>query len=430
MHTLLFLEPGHFHAALLLKNANARISNDVHVYATHGSERDAFVALLDSFNRRADRPTSWQVHLHDAATREQALERLIRERRGEAVVLAGRNARKIADMARLHGEDFAVLADKPWVTGPAALPALALTCHGSPLAMDIMPDRHELLARLRKRVTATAELFGEFAVDDPDGPAIEITSVHHLYKVVNGAPLRRPAWYYDVHEQGDGMVDVQSHLTDQAQWLVDAARAYDFERDVVLDTARLYSTPVPRDLFRDSTGEDDFPEALTPWLRDGVLHYPCNSELRYRLCGVSVRQVADWGPREPAGGGDLHGAVVRGTRAVLEVEHGAHTDFVPQVYLTPRPGIAFEATLTEAMAAWREEFPGLAVQAAGGRFRFMAPRDLHSTHESHFARELARFLDYLDAGAWPADLQPRMHTRYRLLAEACALSRGRDKDGH
>jgi len=186
---------------------------------------------------------------------------------------------------------------------------------------------------------------------------------------------------------------------------------------------------VPPDLFRDSTAEQDYPEALAPWLSDGVLHYPCNGEIRYRLCGVSVRQVAQWGQREPEGGGDLHGAVVRGTRAVLEVEHGAHTGFVPQVYLTPRPGIVLEATLAEAVTAWQDEFPGLAVEPAGDRSRFVVPQHLHTTHESHFARELSRFLDYLDAGQWPGDLQPRMHARYRILAEACSMARGQDGYG-
>ena len=38
-------------------------------------------------------------------------------------------------------------------------------------------------------------------------------------KVVNGAPLRRPPWYYDVGVQGDGLVDVHSHLVDQARLL-------------------------------------------------------------------------------------------------------------------------------------------------------------------------------------------------------------------
>ena len=58
MHTLLFLEPGHFHAALTLRVANARIDPAIQLYARPGPERDAFVALVRSFNARLNgRPT-------------------------------------------------------------------------------------------------------------------------------------------------------------------------------------------------------------------------------------------------------------------------------------------------------------------------------------------------------------------------------------
>jgi len=425
LHTLLFLDPGHFHAALLLRRANPRIAPDVHVYAPPGAERDAFCALIEAFNSREHEPTHWRLHVHEARDRDAALEALLAERRGEAVVLAGRNRGKLAAIARLHEAGLWVLADKPWVTADAAPADLARACRGAPLAMDIMPDRHELLARLRRRIVATPELFGERAVDDPAGPAIELSSTHHLYKIVNGAPLRRPAWYYDVREQGDGLVDVQSHLTDQAQWLVAPERALDFDADVELESARLWATPVPAELFRASTGERAFPEALAPWVHDGVLRYPCNGEIRYRLCGVPVRQLADWGAREPRGGCDLHGATVRGTRAVLTVEQGRHTGFEPRVSLAPRPGVALDAVLREAVAHWQDELPGLALEAQPDGFRFVAPAALHSTHESHFAMELARFLDCMDAGAWPAHLQAQIHTRHRILLEASALARER-----
>ncbi len=422
MHTLLFLEPGHFHAALLLKSANARIAPDVHVYAAPGPERDAFLALLDSFNARDQAPTRWRPRVHEAAHADAALKALVAERRGDAVVLAGRNGGKLAAVARLHREGFAVLADKPWIVSGAAVPDLDAACRGAPLAMDIMPDRHELLARLRRRVTVTPELFGKLAADDPQGPAIELGSTHHLLKVVNGRPLRRPTWYYDPHVQGDGMVDVQSHLADQAQWLVDADRAWDPERDVVIEAARRWATPVPPALYRESTGEDAYPPGSAAHVRGGVLHYPCNGEIRARLAGVSVRLVADWGQREPQGGCDLHAAVVRGTRAVLEVRHGADTGFVPRVLLTPRPGVRLDGAIAQALAAWQDEFPGLTAERAGEAFRFTAPAALHTTHESHFARALEGFLDCLDAGEWPADLQPRIRTRYRMLAAARDLA--------
>lgn len=417
-HTLAVFQPGHFHAALLLKSANDRIAQDIHLYATSGDERDAFVALINAFNTRADDPTNWTLHVHDAPDEDHALDALIADRRAQAVILAGRNNNKLRSIARLHAHGLWVIGDKPWVTTANSTSDLAEACAGAPLAMDIMPDRHEFLARLRKKIVDHKSLFGDFVTDDPQGPAIELSSTHHLYKIVNGQPLRRPAWYYDVRIQGDGIVDGHSHLTDQAQWLVGAGRIYDFNRDVNITAARRWLTAVPLDLFTDSTGLTQWPEALRSQVVGNVLQYACNGEIHYDLCGINVRQFADWGQREPRGGGDLHGAVIRGSRAVLSVEHGEHTAYVPQVFLQPRDGIDLRADLERTLREWQSTFAGLGFETVADKYRFIAPDALHSTHESHFAKTLSEFLDYMDDGRWPLDLQARIHTRHRLLSEA------------
>src|SRR5215470_11372215 len=60
MHTLLFLEPGHFHAALTLRMANPRVGDDVFVYARDGAELRDFLALAERFNQRVEQPTAWR----------------------------------------------------------------------------------------------------------------------------------------------------------------------------------------------------------------------------------------------------------------------------------------------------------------------------------------------------------------------------------
>ena len=46
---------------------NPRRARDIHVYAIPGPEREAFVALVESFsfNARASNPTSWRLYLHE-----------------------------------------------------------------------------------------------------------------------------------------------------------------------------------------------------------------------------------------------------------------------------------------------------------------------------------------------------------------------------
>lgn len=418
MHTLLFYDPGHFHAALTLKRANPRVADDVHLYALPGPDREQFLALIDAFNSRSESPTRWQVHVHES---DEPLERLIADRHGNVVVLAGKNDRKLATIARLHEAEFNVLADKPWAVSSAALPSLYQATSGAPLAMDIMTERHDIIARLRRRIVSSPRLFGEF-LDDPDEPAIEIASLHHLYKVVNGRPLRRPWWYYDVGVQGDGLVDIQSHLLDQVQWMVSGDEPGDFVHDVKLLAARRWSTPVSLKLYRESTRETEFPEALRGQVRDNVLDLPCNGEIDYRLNAVRVRQRAEWGKREPPGTGDCHPCTIRGSGCRVVVRHGPETKFVAELDIETHAGSDFEPVLREAVADWQGEFPGVGATRSGDAFRLTIPDALRSTHESHFAGVLETFLDYLDAGRWPAWLGPGIRLRYELLTRARELA--------
>jgi len=65
MHTLLFLDPGHFHAALTLRAPQARAADEVYVYAREGAELRDFLALVERFNvrrpaRAARRRATWR----------------------------------------------------------------------------------------------------------------------------------------------------------------------------------------------------------------------------------------------------------------------------------------------------------------------------------------------------------------------------------
>ena len=309
MHTLLFYDPGHFHAALTLRSQNPRVDPAIHVYAPEGPDLDAFLALVQSFNSRADDPTRWEVNLHAGP---DPMARLIDERRGEIAVLAGRNNGKLAAIRALHYAGLHALVDKPWITSSAALPDLEAVTAGFPLALDIMTNRHDTIAQLRRRVITTESVFGTFDTAG-DEPAFEIGSIHHLYKVVNGKPLQRPQWYFDSGIQGDGLVDIQSHMVDQAQWLIDPEDAADYERDFVIDAAQRWPTAIPLDLFAESTGAGGFPEGLSDPIGDGVLQLSCNGQIDYRLKGVRVRQRARMGTaragrqrRHPQRGGARH----------------------------------------------------------------------------------------------------------------------------
>jgi len=82
-HTLLILNPGHFHAGLTLRSGDSRLADDVYVYAEQGADVDNFIRMVETFNNRTSAPTRWKLHVYRGA---DYLERLRTERRGDIVV--------------------------------------------------------------------------------------------------------------------------------------------------------------------------------------------------------------------------------------------------------------------------------------------------------------------------------------------------------
>jgi predicted dehydrogenase len=424
VHTLAFLDPGHFHAALTLGERHPRVRDDLVVHAPKGPELDDFLGLVDAFNQRGERPTGWRVAVHAG---EGSLERLVAERPGDVVVLAGWNDRKLATMRRLHDAGFHVLADKPWLVGPDGLDDLRHVLAGGPLAVEMMTGRHEITSILTARLLREAEVFGGFA-EEGDEPGIEITSVHHLEKTIDGRPLRRPPWYFDVRVQGDGIADIPTHLVDQAQRLVRAAAPGSGDDAVALELlgARTWSTSVPRALFARVTGVPEFPPELASVVTGSELAYRGNAALALRAGPVRVALDTRWERSAPPGGGDLHRSVIRGTRSLVRVEQSPATGFRRRLSIEPRGAAERVRTALErALAAWRGAHPGLSLAPAAAGWEVRVPPALDPGHERHFPRVLAEFLALVEAGRLPARLATDTLAKYTLLAQAAADARGR-----
>lgn len=387
------------------------------MYAADGPDLERFLSVVRAFNQRAEAPTHWKTRVYRGA---DCLERLCADRPGDVVVVAGRNDTKMSSIRALHAAGFFVLGDKPWLIDPRQLPMLEEVATTTPIAMDIMTERHDVTNRVLKALTAQPDFFGSLRCDDQ--PAIHMRSVHHLCKTVNGRPLVRPAWYFDTAVQGEGITDVTTHLVDLAQWLV-GGEPFHYATDVELLSARQWPTEVPLASFAHATGLSGFPQQLADRVGDGVLRLLCNASVDFRLRSVPVRVEAVWELAQPEGGGDTQHARVRGSRAELVIEHSARTSFVPELLARPvRP--RGESALAEAVASLQTGFPGLGMQPApGGGYRIAIPSRLRSTHEQHFARVLDRFLDYVDCAQAPAGLGADLVTRYTLLARAAERAR-------
>ena len=115
-----------------------------------------------------------------------------------------------------------MLADKPWILPSADLPALEAALADAErkrvVAYDIMTERFEITSILQRALVNDPAVYGEQLKGTPDDPAVYMESVHHLMKVVSGAPNIRPAWFFDTDEQGEGLNDIGTHLVDLVQW--------------------------------------------------------------------------------------------------------------------------------------------------------------------------------------------------------------------
>jgi predicted dehydrogenase len=413
VHTLAFLEPGHFHATLTLREPSPRVSPEVFVYATAGPELDDFLALVDRFNRRAERPTRWQPRLRIV---DDPLAGLVAERPGDLVVLAGRNGGKARVIRRLHDAGLHVLADKPWLVEPGDLADIRASLAVWPIAREMMTGRRDAVGRLVKRLVGDPDLFGGFA--RTPAPAIEQESVHHFEKQVDGAPLRRPWWYFDSRVQGGGAVDIPTHQVDQAQWLLDAGET------PTLRSARGWSTRVPLEVFARISAARAVPPELRSAVDGDALRVFCNADLTYALAGVTARAATRWEIATPPGGGDTSRVVLRGRAAVIRVEQRAETGFRRRVTVEARGDAAGTArALARALAAARAEWPGVTTRPLRpGVLEIMIPPGLDPGHEAQFAQLLDELLDWIDAGHWPAALAGQTLAKYTLLAEAAAAT--------
>src|SRR6185436_9077811 len=64
---IMTLDPGHFHAALVHREAYPDVAPRVDVYAPLGWDLFEHLKRLQRFNERAQNPTQWQLEVHTGA---------------------------------------------------------------------------------------------------------------------------------------------------------------------------------------------------------------------------------------------------------------------------------------------------------------------------------------------------------------------------
>lgn len=417
---LITLDPGHFHASLVQKFMYEGVDPRVRVYAPKGDDVLEHMKRIEGFNKRADQPTNWRTEIY---TGSDYLPRMLEDRAGNVVVISGNNAHKAEYILRSMQAGFNVLADKPMAITPPDLEklteAFALAEKNGTLLYDIMTERFEITSILQRELSQRAELFGTLQKGTPADPSIRKESVHHFSKIVAGSPLKRPQWFYDVRQQGEGLVDVTTHLVDLIQWQAFPEQALEPDDAKVL-SAKHSRTPITLEQFKKTTGAAAFPDFLKSDVHNGVLNVYANGEFTYRLRDVHALVSVKWDFEAPAGGGDTHFSVMRGTKASLTIQQGAAQQFKPVLYIE---GTRDEAAVKAAIESLQSKYPGVGVRRDGARWAVTVPDRYNVGHEAHFAQVTENFLKYLRSGKLPAWEVPNMLTKYSTIMQAYRLSR-------
>ncbi|MDR1380253.1 MAG: Gfo/Idh/MocA family oxidoreductase [Tannerella sp.] len=424
---LITLDPGHFHAALVQKTPYPGVSRDVHVYSPGGDDLAEHLKKIDGYNTRPDDPTTWNEIVYAG---DDFLEKMLAEKKGNVMVTAGNNGKKTDYIRQTLSAGIHVLADKPMAINVADFGKLkecfAIAEEKGLLLYDIMTERFEITTMLQREFSLLPSVYGEQQAGTPGDPGIVKESVHHFFKAVSGNPLIRPAWFFDVNQQGEGLVDVTTHLVDLVQWACFPGQIIDCESDIELLDANRRTTALSEAQFREVTGLDAYPGYLARDISGDTLYVYANGDIHYRIRGINAKVSVAWNYSYPEGGGDTHYSIMKGSRAHLIIEQGEVQKYKPVLYIqsvAPDPD-AFERDLTASLKTVTDRFPGIELKRTDrDRWEVVVPAKYHNGHEAHFGQVTENFLRYLKDGSLPDWEIPNMIAKYYVTTHALELAK-------
>jgi predicted dehydrogenase len=425
---IITLDPGHFHASLVQKSMYPAVSPVVHVFAPAGEDLNAHLKRINDFNSRPENPTHWEEKIYSGS---DFLERMLHDKPGNLVVIAGNNTRKTDYINRSLETGLNVLADKPMAINPEQFQVLRKAFDTAAkkklLLYDIMTSRFEITTILQRELARVPEVFGTLENGTAEHPGVEMESVHHFFKEVAGKPLIRPAWFFDVRQEGEAIPDVGSHLIDLVQWECFPGQSLDWRKDIKLLSSRRWPTALTPAQFKRATGLEHYPDFLKV-AADGSLNVFGNGEVHYTIRGVHAHVTARWNFQAPAGAQDTHFSILRGTKASLVIRQGAEQNYEPTLYVEKNSSGAdekYESSLRKAVANLAKKWPGLELKSCGksaNSWQVVIPEKYSVGHEAHFAQVTENFLRYLAEGKLPEWEIPNMLCKYYTTTEAFRLS--------
>jgi len=427
---LITVDPGHFHAALVQKTMYPEVDSVVQIYAPEGDDLQQHMDRISAYNHRAENPTKWAEKIFIGGS---FFEQMIKQKKGNVVVLAGNNQKKASYIKTSVDSGFNVLADKPMAIDRTGFETLKSAFESAKknkvLLYDIMTERYEITTILQREISMLPEVFGQLEQGTTENPAVTKESVHYFYKYVSGKVLVRPPWFMDVAQQGEGIVDVTTHLVDLVQWECFPEKAIDV-KNINMLSAKRWPTEMTLSQFKTITGVSTFPHYLAKdVVRDSVLNVFSNGEMNYTLNGVHARVSVKWNYKAPEGTGDTHHSVMRGTKANLVIKQGAEQQYKPELYIEQVAGQSAlnEQVLQQQIQKLQAKYPGIALKKVKNGWWVTIPEIFKEGHEAHFARVMEKFLEYFKNKNMPAWEVPNMIAKYYTTTAALEMAKAGKK---
>ncbi len=420
---LITLDPGHFHAGLVQKIMYDQVDPFVHVFAPEGNDVQLHLNRIENFNNRSENPTHWKEKVYLGT---DFFEKLIAMKPGNVVVISGNNTKKTEYINKLIAAGLNVLADKPMAINADDFELLKKTFKKAEergvLLYDIMTERYEITITLQKELSQLPEVFGQLKTGSLEEPSVTKESVHHYFKYVSGKPLKRSPWYFDVTQQGEGIVDVTTHLVDMVQWECFPDQVIDYKTDIEVLAARRWPTVITPEKFKKSTGQSKYPNYLKNDIgKNNNLMVYANGEISYKIKGIHAKVSVIWDFQAPEGAGDTHFSIMRGTKANLVISQGKDENYKPELYIEPID-ILDENVIQKAIAKLSQKYPGLELQKLETRWRVVIPQKYHIGHEAHFGQVTERYLQYLIDGKLPDWEVSNMIAKYYTTTKALQMA--------
>ena len=425
MVKIVTVDPGHFHAALVQKSMYKQVSPDVYVYAPEGPDVKQHLDRIISYNSRAVDPTKWNEIVY---TGPDFFEKMIAEKAGNVVVLSGNNKKKAEYISKSVNAGLNVLADKPMVIIPEDFPkledAFRVADEKGVLLYDIMTERFEVTTILQKLLSQNEEIFGKLLPGTEKEPAVTMHSVHLFSKIVSGTPVLRPEWFFDAEQQGEGIVDVATHLVDLVQWECFPEQILK-KSDINMATARRWPTLISKEDFKGVTGFNDFPDFLKKDVKDDKLNVSANGEMTYQIKGVWAKVLVEWKYSAPEGGGDSHNSILHGSKCDLIIRQTTNEKFLTTLYIENVKGMLM-ADFSSKLKNFLSSLPydSLLIEKVNDKtLKINIPGKYRVSHEEHFAQVTSKFLEYLKAGKLPEWEVQGMITKYFTTTSALKMER-------